>query len=328
ISRADSIDSETIEVVTKAFGYRNVSPELVVKMLGKVLEYEMRDDDMRSYTQNMLKGVDTNRGCAHKLIRLLYVVYKDQLPFKFDTENAFFIATVLKYKDTRLINLARQLIYTNTNNHTVIFTVFHYLIALNATDEEMFNSKRINDGLFYHLGGPCRYICLKYLSLSLKNKDTFYKSKILGEEGLQTVDFSRLIPLLLGFIEEHADEFSTEVLLRIVRFEPTLLTKDLYDFITKKFEKIDRLAILPVQHLFDVYISLSVRLKSYNFEIVERILNNEMIDLFSLVFYYLSVLIQETELPCDFIMNILSQDVLWNERAYHLPLVLMLVAGY
>lgn len=322
LSRTDALDGSVMNVLTKAFGYRNSHPDMVVQMLQRVLAYRLDEEDMETYTRDVLRGIDTSRGCAHKLIKLLYAVYSTGIVYHFSGESALFVATVLKHRDAGFVEAAKQLIARPNNEPTAVFSSFLYLISVNEVGDE-------NCSLEY-LNTDCRFICLKYLSLLLRKNDAFHRRRL--GHGMKTQTdgppLDGILPVLTGLIAEKADEFSCELLFRIVKSREPLQTAGLYEFITTVFDRIDRIDATSLAYLFDIYNLLTVKLKRFNLKIVENILNNELSDLFALCFFYLSILVQETDLPKGFIMNILGQDTLWTEGNIHLPLVLMLVSAY
>src|SRR5690606_34895510 len=101
-----------------------------------------------------------------------------------------------------------------------------------------------------------------------------------------------------------------------------------YEFISNLFKKADKMATLPATYLFDLLILLSVKLKKFNSNLVENILNKEITELYNLNFFYISVLINEMNIPKEFIMNILSQNALWNDKSFHLSLVCIVISSY
>ncbi|KAI4292680.1 hypothetical protein PAPHI01_1954 [Pancytospora philotis] len=333
LARSDELDFAIMGVVTRAFSYRPVEPLIVVGLLRRVLACELDEDDMEMHTRNMLQGIDMSRGCTHRLIKQLFFVYKDELVRSFTGEPALFVATVLRYRDSSFVASARDIISTS-EDQTLLFSAFMYLISTgNCVVGD--RSADYASLFFKHIGTPCRFVCLRYLSTALQSASNFYRNKIVGGGAPAALDFDPLVPALTEMAGQSIDEFSTEFLFQTVRAaaasgdaQRTRSWPAVYDFVSRLFLKIGEIASAPVNFLFDTYILLSIRLKRYNLKLIEEIINNDMCDLFAPCFLFLSILIQETAIPQQFVLNILGQDAVWKDTSYHLPLALVLVSAY
>lgn len=330
LSRFNSLDGLIVNTLTKAYSSSKTFPMVVLNYLQRNLNIKMSDDWL-SNTQNFIKGNDIQRGFTHKLIRLL-----NCSPYSFKGESMFFVATILKFKDPELVNKALSSVNSEISDFDLVFSAFAYLITI-------------------HEFGPCsvsyldtdlKFICMKFLSNFIKSKEFYHKSKILKSfnnefiahsESLESVysmcplyfvDVKKLFEKVLSILQINHDEFSSNLLFRLVENDKSFLTSQLYDFLSRIFANIHMISVLSLNYLFEIYISLSISLKKYNFELVETILNKEIIDAYNLCFYYISVLIQETDMKESFIIYILSQNALWNTKELRSGLCCILISAY
>lgn len=340
LTRIDSLDGLIINTLTNAYGYSKCHPEAIVSFLRRNLEVEM-DDDWISNTQNIIRGNDPQRGFVHKLIRLLNCKVDD-----FEGEAKLFVATVLKVRDCvdiaisiiqkdgigDLYNqlLPRETISSSQPRETIsssqlmpreiVFTAFRYLITI---------EKYVPCNLSY-LNTDIKYICMKYISNYIKSQDTFHRNSLFlnnNMEAINTTTDMLDINKITKQIEETLDEFSSELLFRVVKTNRRLLDENLYSFILRIFQNLVNIPHTSIRYLFDVFISASIRLKKYNLQLVETILNKEMIDLYNMCFLYVSILVKETDIKSSFIIHILSQNELWNSREVHAGMCFILISS-
>lgn len=330
LTRFNYLDGLIVNTLTKAYSSSKLFPMVILNFLQRNLNIEMNDDWL-SNTQNFIKGNDIQRGFTHKLIRILSCS-----PYSFEGEVSFFVATVLKYKDPDIVSKAFSIINSENSDFNLVFSAFAYLISV-----QEFGTCSVS-----YLDTDLKFICMRYLSNSIKSKEPYHKSKILKyinsgliahSESLETIhdicplfflDAQKLFDKTIAIFRLHYDEFSSNLLFRLVKNNPSLLTIQLYDFLTETFRNIHVISSLSLNYLFEIYISLSISLKKYNLELVETILNKEMLDVYNLCFYYISVLIQETNFKDSFILYILSQNALWNTRDLRPGLCCILISAF
>lgn len=332
LSMARCADASLVGTLTKAFDYKRVFPELVTSFVKRALKDtdSTIDDDWLQNTRNMLKGIDIQRGCFHKLLRLL-----SPSAYAFEGEHMLFVASVLKYKDMHITGIASQLVSQYSDDKELVFSAFYYLIT--AQEYGLCNLGYLDTDL--------RFICMKFISSTLRSRDSFHKdamfryvntmSFVHGSD-IESVPSSPALgdwdhdalALVLGKCLGTADEFSSELMFRIVKNNSNLLTAELYEFITRIFGSISSIAISSATYLFDVYNLLTVKLKRINLGIVEHILNNDFVDLYGLCFYHLSILIKETAIKQSFVIQVLGQDALWSFRELHPSLSCMVISAY
>lgn len=325
LSRIDTLDGLTINTLTNAFNYSRTFPAVILGFLKRTLRIPEIEDWLTT-TQNLVRGNDVHRGFVHRLIRLL-----NCNAHMFEGEPRFFVATVLRFKDQALLNEAFSTIKTMNADLPLIFTIFRYLLTVQEYSE-------------CHLGyldTDAKFICMKYLSNFLKSKDMYHRDILLSSRifhhssGLQSVAPSAMASCLgldtskiLALLDANLDEFSSELLFRIVKGDESLLVPFLYDFITQLFKNILKIPLTSLTFIFDVYILLSIKLKRYNLELVETIFNEEMVDFYNICFLYISVLMKETTIKQSFILQILAQDALWSTKELHPGLSFILISTY
>lgn len=323
LTRIDSLDGLIVNTLTNAYGYSKCHSEAIISFLRRNLEVEM-DDDWIANTQNIIRGNDPQRGFVHKLIRLLNCKVDE-----FEEEARLFVATILKVRDCvdMAINIIQKDIQFNTTNDGLckketVFTAFRYLITV----------KEYVPCSFSYLDTDIKYICMKYMANYLKSKDSFHKDALFLNNNMESIN-TLLMPYFNNInkitrqVEETLDEFSSELLFRITKTNERLLDESIYSFIMKIFQNLVNIPHTSMIYLFDIFISVSIRLKKYNLQLVETILNQEMIDLYNLCFLYVSILIKETDIKTSFIIHILSQNELWNAREVHSGMCFILISS-
>ncbi|KAM0680503.1 hypothetical protein GINT2_001191 [Glugoides intestinalis] len=137
------------------------------------------------------------------------------------------------------------------------------------------------------------------------------------------IDFNRVISIL----EQNLDEFSSELLFRLIKDNESILSPQLTALLCKLFVNILQIPLNSLCYLFDIYILLTIRFKQYNLSLIERIFNEEMFDFYNLTFLYISVLIMENAIQESFILQILSQDELWKSKDLHTGLAFIIIAA-
>ncbi|ELA41148.1 uncharacterized protein VICG_01847 [Vittaforma corneae ATCC 50505] len=325
LSRIDTLDGLIVNTLTNAFNYSRSFPAVILGFLRRTLRISKMEDWLTT-TQNLVRGNDVQRGFVHRLIRLLNCDVH-----AFEGEPKFFVAAVLRFKDQSLLNEAFSAIKTMNTDTSLIFTIFRYLLTVQEYSE--CNLEYLNTDV--------RFICMKYLSNFLKSKDAYHRDILLSSRifnhssGLQSVSPNALTSYLgldvnkvLSILTASLDEFSSELLFRIVKCDETLLTPLLYDIITRLFKNILKIPLTSLTYILDIYILLSIKLKRYNLELIETIFNEEMIDFYNVCFLYISVLMRETDVKQNFILQILSQDELWKTKELHSGLSFILISAY
>lgn len=332
LSRFDSLDGLVVSTLTKAYSSSRYFPNVILNFLQRNLNIQMNDDWL-SNTQNFIKGNDIQRGFTHKLIRLLNCNV-----YSFKDEPLFFVATILKYKDADLVNKALSIVNNQviSNSIDLIFSAFAYLLTVHE-----FGSCSVK-----YLETDLKFICMKYLSNSIKSKDTFHLLKIMKmmnsgviahSDSLETVnvtsplfylDSQELFKKIINILQINYDEFSSDLLFRLVKSDKNLLTNQLYDLLTNIFINIHKISSLSLNFLFEIYILLGISLKKYNLSLIETILTQEIFDIYNLCFYYMSIAIQETDFKESFILYILSQKALWDTKELHGGLSCILISAF
>lgn len=327
ISRIDTLDGISINTLTNAYNYSRTFPAIIIGYLKRTLAI-VPNEDWLAITQNLVRGNDLQRGFTHSLIRLLGCN-----PNLFEGEVRFFIGSVLRFKEQWLIDEALGIVhkdpYSNCYNDDtsyvfLAFTAFRYLLT-------------IHHYTICHIGyleTNAKYISMKLCSNYLKSNDHFHRDSLVMEKhssDLKPIDIN--LPLfniknILFLLNSNLDEFSAELLFRVVKNNNNLLTVDLYNFLLDLFKNLIKIPLTTLVYLFDIFIILSLKFKKYNLELVQTILNEEMIDFYNLCFLYLSVLIKETTIKNSLILQILSNDELWKTRELQFGLSFILISAY
>lgn len=348
-------DSAVIGVLTKAAQHTDVDNAAVRIVLSRALVHRINCTDMVTYTKDILTGTDIDRGATVRLIRLLRPA--EDYFLDCGLEPRLFVATVLKMRSEELVIFCRKFILSadqnnlnysncdklNNDDITLGFAAFHYLITLGE-----FGPCSLN-----FLNGDLRFICLKYMSLSLRSLDRFHTNALLGRLSLDakqiavspllnedsirefySQDFCRSIVASITDNYRNwpdgpvVDEFSAEFLFRIVQFHTELATPALHRFISFIFTSIERVEMQSLNFLFDTYLFLTNRLSIVDLKFAEHIINNELTDQYPHCFFYLSILIQSGNAPPDFVVDVLSQDVLWKEPLCVPSLVFLTISAF
>lgn len=334
LSGSGCADASLIGTLTKAFNYKRVFPELATSFIQRALKTTANgtlNEDWLQSTRNILKGMDVDRGCFHKLIKLL-----SPSVYAFEGEPMFFVASVLKYKDMHIVSIASQLVNQYSEDKELVFSAFRYLVAI----------QEYGVCNLAYLDTDLKFICMKFISNSMRSVDSYHKNTMIHRVNMMSFGHNPdiesvpnspvfgiwehdVLSLVLGkCLKTVEDEFSSELLFRIVKNDSSLLTSELYEFLTRLFGSINSIAIASVTYLFDIYNLLTIKLKKTNLGLVECILNSELVDLYGLCFYYLSILIRETTIRQSFVVQVLGQDALWSTKELHLGLSCMLISAY
>lgn len=326
LSGAGEIDPLLINTLTNAFSHSGSFLPVIVEFLKRVI-VEPTEEDWLISTQNIVRGVDHPRGCLHRLIRLVRCN-----PFLFTGEPRLFIASVMRYRDQSLIEDAFKLIRSEDQSSDqlsdqLIFSTFRYLLTI----------REYAPCPITYLETNTRFICMRYLSGYLKSKDSYHRDRILSNSHSSKLgyfpDESPVTTLglrfdqVLGLLKSFQDEFSAELLFRIVKFDESLLTLGFYEFLQGFLGNILTIPLPTLTYLMEIYTLLSLKLGKYDLGIVETILNGEMVDFYNVCFLYVSVLLGETVIKESFILEILSQDSLWQIREFHPGLSFILITA-
>jgi len=347
----DELDPSLVNTLTKAYGYKRIKRDLIIEMLKKVLiikDLDNSSEDWLLRTRNILQGNDIERGCAHKLIQLIQPDV-----YAFEGEVMFFVASVLKYKDSNILEISSKVIsssFVDENgvkkgessasgfrdfnlgdplDKLILFTVFRYLISI----QEYNSLINLN---FFILETDLKFVCMKYISNFMKKFDNYHTKQILSKHLDQVIPNPiKLTDTQLELIfkeclrtSEPISEFAAELLFRITKLSDDHLTLQLYNFINLVFDSINSIFLQAVNFLFDIYISLSIKFKKFNLGIIEYVLNNELTDLYAHCFYYLSVAISQTSINQQFISQILSKEVLFSVSDLHNSLCFIAVSAF
>lgn len=326
LCRIETLDPQFINTLTDAFNHSQRFSSIVTAFIKRILLTAPPTEDWLVTTQNIVKNNDMTRGCLHRLIRLVNCDVN-----LFGVEEKLFIASVLKRKDQDLYNEASQIVKSPNSNIELAFTAFRYLLRIQEYPECS----------LCHLNTDVKFICMKLISNSLKSRDTYHreailKSKVFGHSSslhsINSRPFSTCLGVsvanILPIVKITLDEFSAELLFRIIKDDETQLTNELYESITRLFTDIIRMPTITVNFLIDIYIILSLKLKRYSLALIEKILNEELVDMYCVCFMYMSVLMKETTIKSSFVLYILSQTELWETRELHSGLTMILISSY
>lgn len=324
LAKIEYLNISCINTLTKAFNQQRIHTNLIINMLIRILEnkaYDLYEEDSLNKTRNLLQGNDLERGCLYKLIQLCQPDI-----YLFKNENILFIASVLKYKDDKVVKFAKNII--SSNNSEMALSAFFYLIKIQDYSEYS------NINLEY-LKNESKFMCIKYLCNFFRTNENFHNKSIIFKYFDQKYLDKNILQEKMGFIlnecyaiDKFASEYTSELLFRLSKKNEDLMTNELYQMITTVFNNMNSIFLQPAIYLFDIYISLSLKLKKYNFQLVEYILKNDLTDLYGLCFYYLSIIVSEQDVNKNLILQILQNDAIFSVTELHYSLCFLSISAF
>jgi len=325
LCKMKSFDYQAVNTLTHAYSYKRIHDDEIVKMLGRVLVFDIGDVDVQVHTNEMVKGVDTVRGASHKLIRLL-----NPNVYLFSNEVLIFVATVLKYKDAQVTDVCKRIVNTKSQD-SAAFSAFLYLIKM----------QEFGPCSWEYLNTPIKPMCMKYYCEIYKSYDHYHLNELHTVMNMEHSpisvtqvlgDSTNLCSSILLSLNTEIDEITSELLFRMAKAEPGHLTTDLYTSLTDLFKKMNVISTASLQYLFDVYVLLSLKFKKFNQGLIEKILADEILECYAYCFYYLAIMLDSGMADSNEIRNlslqILQQDKLWSEKSVQFSMVCLTVAAY
>lgn len=342
LCRMNCLEGLSVNTLTQAVSYSSTYSNVVIAFLQKTLDTEI-DDDWLTETQNIVRGNDVKRGFVHRLIRQI-----NPNPFLFRKEAMFFVASILKVKDVNLILEAQKAIsdisvknhtplssYSNNTQLSIAFSAFRYLL----------NIKEYVDIDTSCLYTDLKFMGLKYLCSSMRSKEDVHKKILYNKLVESTISHSSAlespnvdanghiqIPILykraLEIFPMHYDEFSSELIFRIVKSYPAYITEDLYNTLRFHLQKVMQISSISLSFLFEILYECAIRLNKFDFSIVETIFKEESLETYNLCFFYLSILTSLGYVRKEIVFQILGQDAIWQYKDCHPGLACLLLAAY
>ncbi|ORD98669.1 hypothetical protein A0H76_2095 [Hepatospora eriocheir] len=275
-------------------------------------------NDYKSFTFSLLGNSD-----RREILNDLTLNMRNYLlELKFNLTDYLYSFGVLKVVNKELIDISIKLI--NESNDLVLFDAFNYLISIKQyviPGHHLFNDEKL------------QFIAIKMLCLHLKKESTFYYNKIyklesksLSDALISTEKFSERI---LTINMQNLDLFSSELLLILIKEskDNEWLSRSLFEYLNKLFRDFNVFSDMQtLNYLFDIYMILSLKYNFYNNEMVNNIIRNEITEAYHLLFYYLSVFINQADKKI--IMTILSTDIFYKDPQFKMSLVCLLISSF
>ena len=328
-SPSGELDPLESQILTRAYEYKPVGTDKIVAYLKQILQFKITEPDAEDRTIDIIRGVDMQFGLLYKLIKDVDRTLNHKLVMEFSGEQSIFISFVLKesnpsiiHESVQIINSPPSDIFNNVGYHSLAFNSINYLLAIRYFSN--FSELLLNT--------PVRFIAMKYLSVSASHSSEYHKRR-LGFTTKPNFTVSWATPSTLHWLVHNSDLFSVELLYWLVRSNESLATPELFNDLNLVLSRIDVLSVSYLRFIFDLYfIYINLPDKQYisllNIEIIDKIFANELVDLYSYAFYYISMLVGEGRLGPEFVLNILQHDAIWNEHSWHSSLVCMLIAAF
>ncbi|ORD95259.1 hypothetical protein A0H76_1052 [Hepatospora eriocheir] len=128
---------------------------------------------------------------------------------------------------------------------------------------------------------------------------------------------------------QNLDLFSSELLLILIKEskDNEWLSRSLFEYLNKLFRDFNVFSDMQtLNYLFDIYMILSLKYNFYNNEMINNIIGNEITEAYHLLFYYLSVFINQADKKI--IMTILSTDIFYKDPQLKMSLVCLLISSF
>ena len=315
-----------IKLVTIGYSYsKNNRQELIKQLFRLITQYR----DMIDYTPTGLTAILSETDILsqiHEIIRMLQPTI-DECSICNDSSVIFYVTAILSTStkiDLFIIDKAQLILTENRSDTYTKFSAFLLLIKTNSNYLPSFDYFNDEDLVF---------ICSKLIVDFLRRNSMFYANKLnLNTKTNKNAIFvcTDLIKHLLEANKHFNDKYTAALLVQLHK-EGYIETKDykiIFDAInTLLNNKIGNITdISCVAMYFDIYMSLCKSLNYYDNPLVNKIMTEEIVEMYNFMIYYISMNVDKVDE--DLILNILSQNVFYTQKQLLLPMSCLLLGSY
>lgn len=294
-------------------------------------EVEEMNEDVLLYSRNLLKGYDVNRGIIIEMIGHLRRVFGDgwestlidgEALTPMDEERLIFLCMALKIRLKEAVDRCTDIIRNSKSMGYLGVVSFRYLLSI--------DSHAIIDPEYISRISPASFLAMAYLSRcidgcesleSLESYSIKYAEgnsiaceKIGGPECCTKI-MTQLMVFLEGNIE---DEFSSQLIQRMIRINPSLVNPGVMrfidDFVWKNVRNIN--SPQAYGYLLDVQglIFLKTGDNAWILNLVQTVLSEEIFEIYSSSLFLLAIIVLHSSGDFSTVVEIIKQESLWKTR--------------
>lgn len=317
----------------------------VVKIGASISEAEMQDmkGDVLLYSRNLLRGYDANRGIVEEITSHLRKVFGEEwmktllvadVTSPMDEERLIFICLALKLRVKEVVDKCTAIVRNSKSISYLGVVSFRYLLSLGEyTDIDPGYISRNNPASFLAIAYLIRHIDKNASPNSLDSypcingKKYFSASEKIGGIEYHMEVMNKLMEFLKGEIE---DEFSSQLMQKIIKIDTRVITPDVVKFMNEFTENNIRTINSPqaYSYLFDIHgiVFLNTGDSGFILGLVQTVLSEEVFEIYSSAFFLLAIVVMYSEGSFPSLVDVLGQESLWKTRELLLSLVCLTIA--
>lgn len=293
-------------------------------------EMEEMRGDVLVYSRNLLKGYDVNRGLVAEMIGHVRKVLGDEWASELvntevtgamDEERLIFLCVASRLRVEEVVRRCIDIVRNSSVAGYLSVISFRYLLCLNEYVEiDLGYLERNNPASFLAMAYLTRYINVSVPLDSLSLYSSLDGKYFSGSEEAGGVKYhmeimNRLMGFLKGNIE---DEFSSQLMQRVVRIDTRVITPETVGFISEFTESNIRNINSPqaYSHLFDVQgiIFLNTGENGFILRLVQTVLSEEIFEIYSSALFLLATVVLYSSGSFSSVVEIIGQESLWKTR--------------
>lgn len=312
-------------------------------------EIEEMSGDVLLYSRNLLKGYDVNRGMIIEIAGHLRRVFGDgwestvvdvEATSLMDEERCIFLCMALKVRPREVIDRCLGIVGDSRSPGYLGVISFRYLLSIGTYAP-------VDPGYISRDNSAC-FLAMVYLTRcidgceSLRSLESYSEQYVagnadayekIGGSGSGPAIMAGLMRFLRGNIE---DEFSSQLVQRMVRINPSLITPEFVrffdEFVWKNIRNIN--SPQAYTYLLDVegLMFLKTGDNSSILRLVQTVFSEEIFEIYSSSLFLLAIVVLHSSGDFSSAMEIIGQEGLWNTKELVLSMVCLTTslfkAGY
>ncbi|KAF9764078.1 hypothetical protein NGRA_0858 [Nosema granulosis] len=343
ITKYDYIKYQILLNITRRKNVHAVSKfkDIVIKaiQIGAYLsdkEKEEMNDNTLEYTRSILKNQDNYRGMVSEIIEHCKSMFGEGWCAKLlasttDSEMLVFFHLSLKFRDERILKECKMVARSTSADVYLSVVSFRYLIfsgEYDFIDVGYISSK--HPGRYFSI-----FLLKGFFDRQFSIKDIFLRQIDYNSTTSinTTATYGVLVVSTIKFIISNIeDEYSSALLLSLIKYEASLMTKPLYaslvEYLKTNVRNIN--SVISYSYLFDVLglVYLQEKDDTAILELSDIILQEDIVDMYSSIFHLLAIVVKLSTKDLSGLLQIISVEKLWTAKELRLSLVCLSGALY
>ncbi|WEL38040.1 CSE chromosome segregation protein [Encephalitozoon hellem] len=294
-------------------------------------EIEEMSEDVLLYSRNLLKGYDVNRGIIIEMIGHLKKVFgdgweraliDDEAATPMDEERLIFLCMALRMRFEQAVSRCIRTIRNSKSIGYLGVISFRYLLSV--------DSQAIIDPEYISRGNPASFLAMAYLSKCIEGCESLaslesYSAKYAEGDRMACEKIggieccTKIINQLMAFLEGSIeDEFSSQLIQRMIRINPSLVSPGVVRFIDGFVWKNVRNINSPQAYVYLLDVQGLVFLKTgdnaWALNLVQTVLSEEIFEIYSSSLFLLAVVVLHSSGDFSSVVEIIRQENLWKTK--------------